>query len=311
MASYFEKLKAGLSKTRQSFVANVVHIVTGRANLDELVVEELENTLIGADLGYGMATEIVERLRERIGVGQAISRQAVVTCLKEFLLERLNGSAQQAVFPKNFFEPAANPYVLMVAGVNGVGKTTTIAKLAHRFRESGRSVLIAAADTFRAAAAEQVEIWADRVGVEVVRTQAGGDPASVVFDAVQSAVSRNVDCVIIDTAGRLHTKHNLMEELKKMKRVMQRVLPEAPHDVFLVLDANTGQNGLRQAEAFLQAVNVTGLIITKLDGTAKGGIVFTIYEKLKIPVRFVGVGEGMDDLQPFDAERFVEALFES
>jgi fused signal recognition particle receptor len=228
--------------------------------------------------------------------------------MKEFLQERL--TMQSTNGRSDFFASQPQPFVIMVVGVNGVGKTTTIAKLANRFRERGRSVLVAAADTFRAAASEQLDIWAQRAGVAIIRTQQGADPAAVAFDAVQSAKSRGTEVVIVDTAGRLHTKSNLMEEMKKISRVMSRVIAEAPHDVLLVIDATTGQNGLRQAEVFSQAVGVTGLVVTKLDGTAKGGIIFSIQEKLKIPVRFIGVGEGLDDLQPFDPKEFVEALFE-
>ncbi|MCG3119948.1 MAG: Signal recognition particle receptor FtsY [bacterium] len=307
MASFFEKLKSGLRKTKQGLVDGVVYAVTGKARLDETTIEDLETALIAADLGYDLTADLIARLRERIGLREAGSSQAVVACMKEFLQERL------MAFPANgrrdFFSPAQRPHVIMVVGVNGVGKTTTIAKLAKRFREHERSVLVAAADTFRAAASDQLDIWAQRAGVDIVRTQHGADPAAVAFDAVQSAKSKSTEIVIVDTAGRLHTKSNLMEEMKKISRVMGRVVAEAPHEVLLVIDATTGQNGLRQAEVFSQAVGVTGLVITKLDGTAKGGIVFSIQEKLKIPVRFIGVGEGIDDLQPFDPAEFVEALF--
>ncbi|KAA0228872.1 signal recognition particle-docking protein FtsY [candidate division KSB1 bacterium] len=310
MASFFEKLKSGLSKTRRSLVDNVVQAVTGKARLDQALVDELESLLISADLGVAMTTAFLERLRERLGFGQRASREAVLDCLKEFLVERLESTTNgKWSGTADFFSPSQRPYVLMIVGVNGVGKTTTIAKLAHVFRQRGRSVLVAAADTFRAAAADQLEIWAKRAQVEIIKTKAGGDPSAVVFDALTAANSRQTDIVIVDTAGRLHTKSNLMEELKKMMRVMKRVLPEAPHEVLLVLDANTGQNGLRQAQAFFETAGVTGLIVTKLDGTAKGGIIFAIQEQLKIPVRFIGVGEGMDDLQPFEPEAFIEALF--
>jgi len=308
MASFFEKLKSGLQKTRQGLVDSVVYAVTGKARLDEKTIEELETTLIAADLGYDLTADLIARLRERLGLREASSPQAVAACMKEFLQERLSA------FPGNgrgdFFSPSNRPQVIMVVGVNGVGKTTTIAKLAKRFRERERSVLVAAADTFRAAAAEQLDIWAQRAEVAIIRTQQGADPAAVAFDAVQSAKSKGTEIVIVDTAGRLHTKSNLMEEMKKISRVMSRVIPEAPHEVLLVIDATTGQNGLRQAEVFSEAVGVTGLVVTKLDGTAKGGIVFSIQEKLKIPVRFIGVGEGIDDLQPFEPKEFVEALFE-
>ncbi len=307
MASFFEKLKSGLKKTKQSLVDNVVYAVTGKARLDETTLEELETTLIGADLGFDLTSALITRLRERVGLREAGSEQAVMACMKEFLQERLATVSSNG--RRDFFSPPNRPQVIMIVGVNGVGKTTTIAKLANRFREHGRSVLVAAADTFRAAASEQLDIWAKRADVEIIKTQHGADPASVAFDAVQSAQAKNTEIVIVDTAGRLHTKSNLMEEMKKISRVMSRVIPAAPHEVLLVIDATTGQNGLRQAEVFSAAVGVTGLVITKLDGTAKGGIVFSIQEKLKIPVRFIGVGEGIDDLQPFDPAEFVAALF--
>ena len=308
MASFFEKLKSGLKKTKQSLVDNVVYAVTGKARLDETTLEELETTLIGADLGFDLTSALITRLRERVGLREAGSEQAVMACMKEFLQERLATVSSNG--RRDFFSPPNRPQVIMIVGVNGVGKTTTIAKLANRFREHGRSVLVAAADTFRAAASEQLDIWAKRADVEIIKTQHGADPASVAFDAVQSAQAKNTEIVIVDTAGRLHTKSNLMEEMKKISRVMSRVIPAAPHEVLLVIDATTGQNGLRQAEVFSAAVGVTGLVITKLDGTAKGGIVFSIQEKLKIPVRFIRVGEGIDDLQPFDPAEFVAALFE-
>ncbi|MDZ7267361.1 MAG: signal recognition particle-docking protein FtsY [candidate division KSB1 bacterium] len=310
MPAFFERLKSGLDKTRRSLVDSVVHAVTGKARLDRALVEELENMLLAADLGVSMTTAFLERLRERIGVGQAASREAVLACLQEFLIERLErGANSQSNFLSTFYAPGVRPYVLMMVGVNGVGKTTTIAKLAHHFRQHGRSVLVAAADTFRAAAADQLEIWAQRARVEIIKTRPGADPAAVAFDALNAAQARQIEVVIVDTAGRLHTKSNLMEELQKMIRVMKRVIPAAPHDVFLVLDANTGQNGLRQAQTFFDTAGVTGLVVTKLDGTAKGGIIFAIEEQLKLPVRFIGVGEGIDDLQPFEPKAFIAALF--
>jgi fused signal recognition particle receptor len=308
MASFFEKLKSGLRKTKQGLVDSVAFAVTGKARLDEKTVEDLETALVSADLGYDLTTDLIARLRERVGVYEASSQQAVLACMKEFLQERLTTPSDDG--RSDFFSFLPRPFVIMVVGVNGVGKTTTIAKLANRFRERKRSVLVAAADTFRAAASEQLDIWAQRAGVAIIRTQQGADPAAVAFDAVQSAKSRGTEVVIVDTAGRLHTKSNLMEEMKKISRVMSRVVADAPHEVLLVIDATTGQNGLRQAEVFSQAVPVTGLVVTKLDGTAKGGIIFSIQEKLKIPVRFIGIGEGLDDLQPFEAKEFVEALFE-
>ena len=291
MSAFLEKLKSGLNKTRQSFVDNVVHLVTGKARLDEATVEELENTLVAADLGPQVTSDLIEHLRARLALGQASSRESVTAEMKSFLRERLQARpGGPGQIRADFFAAPAKPFVVMVVGVNGVGKTTTIAKIANQFRQRGRSVLVAAADTFRAAAADQLEIWARRADVEIVRTQAGADPAAVVFDAVQAAHRRQLEVVIVDTAGRLHTKNNLREELKKMARVIQRIIPEAPHEVLLVLDANTGQNGLRQAEAFFAAAGVTGLVVTKLDGTATGGILFAIQDKLKIPVRVIGVG---------------------
>ncbi len=311
MASFLEKLKSGLHKTRQGLVDNVVHLVTGKARLDADLVEELENTLVAADLGPEVTGDLIEHLRARVALGKASSREAVLGEMKVFLRERLQfDRGRDRQFRADFFALPAKPWVVMMVGVNGVGKTTTIAKIANQFRQRGKSVLVAAADTFRAAAADQLEIWARRAEVELVRTQAGADPAAVVFDATQAAQARHLDVMIVDTAGRLHTKNNLMEELKKMARVVKRLIPDAPHEVLLVLDANTGQNGLRQAEAFFTAAGVTGLVITKLDGTAKGGILFAIQDRLKIPVRFIGVGEGIDDLQPFEPGQFVEALFD-
>ncbi|MGH7493993.1 MAG: signal recognition particle-docking protein FtsY [bacterium] len=299
-----------MHRTRQGFVDNVVQLVTGKARLDEAIAAELESALVSADLGYDVTHDLIEHLRGRIALGAASSREAVGAEMKAFLRDRLQlqrGAAKTA--RPDFFTLPARPFVVMVVGVNGVGKTTTIAKIANQFRQRGQSVLVAAADTFRAAAADQLEIWARRAEVDIVRTSAGADPAAVVFDAMQAALARRMDIVIVDTAGRLHTKSNLMEELKKMARVIKRIFPEAPHEVLLVLDANTGQNGLRQAEAFFATAGVTGLVVTKLDGTAKGGIIFAIQDKLNIPVRFIGVGEGIDDLQPFDPAQFVDALF--
>jgi len=310
MASFFEKLKTGLQKTRQTLVDNVVQLVTGKARLDDAVASELETALVSADLGYTVTHDLIEHLRSRMALGLASSHASVQEEMKAFLRERLQNHDPGQKHPrKDFFSLLAQPFVILIVGVNGVGKTTTIAKVANQFRQRGRSVLVVAADTFRAAAADQLAIWANRAGVEIVRTQSGADPAAVVFDAMQAVQSRQTEVVIIDTAGRLHTKNNLMEELKKMTRVIKRIFPEAPHEVLLVLDANTGQNGLRQAEAFWDAAGVTGLVVTKLDGTAKGGILFAIQDKLKIPVRFIGVGEGIDDLQPFEPAQFVEALF--
>lgn len=298
---FFDKLKEGLAKTRKGFIGKVESIFVGR-KIDDETLEELEETLITSDIGIKAATEIVEFLRERAKKGEIKESENVREYLKQEMTEIL-GPSQPLVLP------GERPFVILTVGVNGVGKTTTIGKLAGRFAAEGKSVLLSAADTFRAAAIEQLEIWAGRTGAQIVKHQSGSDPAAVVFDSIEASIHRKSDVVIIDTAGRLHTKSPLMEELKKVRRVIDKALPGAPHETLLVVDATTGQNALRQAEMFNNAVGVTGLALTKLDGTAKGGIVFAIKKELGIPIRLIGVGEGIEDLRDFNSGEFVEALF--
>lgn len=303
MNSIISKLKNGLSRTRSNLVDGIAKAVSGKTRIDEETLETIEERLIAADIGIATTLDLIENLRERLSHHERDDANAVIECLKEELIQRLqlNGELPEIDSQK--------PYIIMVTGVNGVGKTTSIGKLANRFVREGKRVILGAADTFRAAASEQLEIWAERAEVEIVRNKPGADPASVAFDAVAAAISRNADIAMIDTAGRLHTKSNLMEELKKINRAIDRKLPGAPHEVFLVIDATTGQNGLSQAKVFKEAVQISGIVLTKLDGTAKGGIVVAIQEQLQVPVRYIGVGEQLDDLQPFSPESYVEALF--
>lgn len=305
----FEKLKIGLTKTREAIFGKVAQLVSGKTKIDEAMLDHLEEILISSDVGVETTLRMLSNIKRRVKEEHYESPDQLLIMLKEEITRALhiNGHEAQAERDANIL---AKPHVIMVVGVNGVGKTTTIGKLAHNFKQAGKTVIIGAADTFRAAANEQLEIWARRAGVEIVRQQQGADPASVAFDTLSSALAQNADVVIIDTAGRLHTKTNLMEELKKIRRVLEKRLPGAPHEVLLVLDASTGQNALQQARLFHQAVGVTGLVLTKLDGTAKGGIVLAISSELNIPVKFIGVGEQIDDLQPFDRQVFVDALFE-
>jgi fused signal recognition particle receptor len=296
---YFSRLKERLTKTRQSFAEGFGRILSGRKKIDAAVLEQIEELLITADVGVQTATELIERLT----AAKAADVEALQTALRTEILRILSRPAPPAP------APAAGPRVIMVVGVNGVGKTTTIGKLAARFTREGRSVLIAAADTFRAAAVDQLAIWAERAGAGLIRHKDGSDPAAVAYDAVEAALTRTTDVVIVDTAGRLHTKINLMEEIKKVKRSIGKRLPEAPHEVLLVLDATTGQNAVAQAQMFHQALGVTGIALTKLDGTAKGGIVIAICQAFDIPLQYIGIGESIEDLQDFDPERFVEALF--
>ena len=304
VAGLLEKVRNGLAKTRSAMVARITTAISGDA-LDEEAADEIEEILIQADVGVDAAMEIVDRLRERLRRAESGADQIFVSLRKE-LCQIAGGGAP--------FVPGAEltgkPHVVLVVGVNGVGKTTTIGKLARLYRDSGRSVLLAACDTFRAAAVPQLEIWAERAGAGIVRAQQGADPAAVAFDAVSAALSRDTDVVLVDTAGRLHTKVNLMEELKKVRRSLGKQCQGAPHETLLVLDATTGQNALSQARQFHLATEVTGLVLTKLDGTAKGGIAFALRRELGIPIKLIGVGEGEDDLQPFDGETFVEALLE-
>ena len=305
MKSLVQKIRSGLSRTRSSLVDGISKAITGRARLDEDLLEMIEERLIAADMGVNTAMEVIDVLRDKLDHRDRDDLSAVFDVIKDDLLQRLQRVNGAATRP----EASEKPHVIMVVGVNGVGKTTTIGKLAHLYKNEGKRVILGAADTFRAAAQEQLAIWAERAQVDLVRNKPGADPASVAFDTVSAAQSRGADVAIIDTAGRLHTRSNLMEELKKIRRVIERKQPGAPHEVLLVLDATTGQNGLAQAKQFHEAVQVTGIVLTKLDGTAKGGIVFAIQEDLQLPVLFVGVGEQIDDLQPFDPETYVEALF--
>jgi fused signal recognition particle receptor len=302
--SFIERMKEAVSRTRENLAERIEDVVSIGKEIDRSTLDDLEATLIGADLGTTTTHEVLEKLRDKADRKQIKDVDELKRLLKEELLAILTSTSSQ---PVNRVE--GTPEVILVVGVNGTGKTTTIGKLAQVFRAQGKTVLLCAADTFRAAAIEQLEIWGQRTGTEVIKTKAGGDPAAVLFDALQSATARKTDYVIVDTAGRLHTKQNLMLELEKMKRTAQRIVAGAPHETLLVMDATTGQNGLQQARQFTQSSGVTGIVLTKLDGTAKGGVVVAISRELGLPVRFVGVGEKAGDLLPFDPKGFVESLF--
>jgi fused signal recognition particle receptor len=299
-----EKLKSGVQKTRAGLVTALEDALQGRKEIDADLLDELESTLISADIGVRTTDEILESIRGRVARHQLNDAGELKGLIREQLLEILQASERA---PARVAEP---PAVILVVGVNGSGKTTTIGKLAQRFKNEQRSVLLCAADTFRAAAIEQLEIWGERTGTPVVRQGPGSDPSAVLYDALNAARARKVDYVVVDTAGRLQTKENLMAELQKMDRTAKKVIADAPHEVLLVLDATTGQNGLEQARKFTETSGVTGIVLTKLDGTAKGGIVVAIARELNLPIRYVGVGEKVDDLLPFDAEKFIESLFE-
>ena len=303
--SFFGRLRERLSKTRSGLVENVKRVFAGRTRIDDAIFDDLEEILITADLGAETSIEIVADMRRVARERRLESPEALIDVLKEELRRALEPGDRHHMT----WTVPDGPHVTLVAGVNGTGKTTTIGKLAAHLRDEGKSVVLGAADTFRAAAIEQLTIWADRTGADIIKHQHGADPAAVAYDAVDAAISRGANCVLIDTAGRLHTKTNLMEELRKVQRVLKKRLPDAPHEVLLVLDATTGQNGLQQARLFAEALQVTGIVLTKLDGTAKGGIAIAIQKQLGLPIKFVGVGEGVDDLQPFDANQFVDALF--
>ncbi len=303
-----ESLDKGLEKTKQSFLSKLARTIVGKSTVDDEVLDELEEVLITSDVGVETTLKIVGRIQERVSRDKVLGTGELNTILKEeiaALLEENKSGSAEYVLP----EGHQGPYVIMVVGVNGVGKTTTIGKLAHQFKKAGKKVVLGAADTFRAAAVDQLIIWSERVGVPIVQQGMGADPASVAFDTLQSAKAQGSDVVIIDTAGRLHNKVNLMNELGKIKRVMDKVIPNAPHEVLLVLDGSTGQNAFEQAKQFALATDINALAITKLDGTAKGGVVIGISDQMKVPVKYIGVGEGIDDLQLFDRHEFVDSLF--
>jgi len=301
---FFERLKNGLQKTKEGLVGRIDALVLGKKEIDADTLEELEEILITSDIGVKTTVELIRTLEQRLGRNELKDGEALRQVLKEEILQRLNAHHARLNIA------AGSPFVLLVIGVNGVGKTTTIGKLAARFNAEGKKVLLAAADTFRAAAAEQLVTWGERSGVDVIRHKEGADPSAVVFDACKAALAREVDVLIVDTAGRLHTKVNLMEEMKKIRRVISREIPDAPHETLLVVDAATGQNALSQAKLFKEAAGVTGIALTKLDGTAKGGIVVAVSHEFALPVRYIGVGESIDDLRDFDPQEFTEALFQ-
>jgi len=304
-----EALDAGLEKTKESFFGKLARAVAGKSKVDDEVLDELEEILITSDVGSDTTIEIIHRIEERVARDKYVSASELRNMLKEEIADMLTRSGNDD--ENGFFIPEDHkPYVILVVGVNGVGKTTTIGKLAYQLKKSGQSVMLGAADTFRAAAVEQLSIWGERVGVPVVKQQMGSDPASVAYDTISSAKANGTDVVIIDTAGRLHNKVGLMNELTKIKKVMQKVVASAPDEILLVLDGSTGQNAYEQAKQFVKATEVTALAITKLDGTAKGGVVIGISNQLKVPVKYIGLGEKMTDLQPFNRKEFVESLFE-
>lgn len=305
-AGLFARLKQGLAKTRSGLGDAVASMVLGRKEIDDELLEDLETQLLMADVGIDATRQIINDLTARVARKQLNDGDALLAALQEDLAAMLAPSSQPLEVPQN----AGAPFVILMIGVNGVGKTTTIGKLAKRFQDQGRSVMLAAGDTFRAAAVEQLQVWGERNNIPVVAQHTGADSASVIFDALQSAQAKNIDVLIADTAGRLHTKDNLMEELVKIKRVLGKLDANAPHEVMIVLDATTGQNALVQTEQFHAAIGLTGITLTKLDGTAKGGIIFSIANKTRLPIRYIGVGEGIEDLRPFDAEEFSRALFE-
>ncbi len=300
---FFSKLKSKLSGTSDTLVKKIDRVVLGKKTIDEELIEELEEVLIGADVGVKTTYDILESVGDRVRRKELGDADALKTAIKEEIQAILQ--KEESAFA---FKPEG-PTVMMVVGVNGVGKTTTIGKLALRYKNEGKNVIIAAGDTFRAAAIEQLQIWAERAGIDIVKHHDGADPAAVAYDSIEAAKARGADLLIVDTAGRLHTKINLMEELKKIKRVMTKVIPDAPHEILLVVDATTGQNAISQAKLFNESVGLTGLAITKLDGTPKGGVIIAIADELDIPIRYIGVGEGVEDLRDFNAAEFVEAIF--
>jgi fused signal recognition particle receptor len=304
-----ESLDKGLEKTKQSFLSKIARSIVGKSTVDDDVLDELEEILITSDVGVETTLKIIERIQQRVARDKVLSTSELNQILKEeiaaLLEENNSGNNNELILP----DTQGEPYVIMVVGVNGVGKTTTIGKLAHQFKKSGKKVVLGAADTFRAAAVDQLIIWSERVGVPIVQQGMGADPASVAFDTLQSAKAQGADVVIIDTAGRLHNKVNLMNELSKIRRVMDKVIPGAPHEVLLVLDGSTGQNAFEQAKQFALATDINAIAVTKLDGTAKGGVVIGISDQMKVPVKYIGVGEAMEDLQVFNKMEFVDSLF--
>ena len=303
-----QSLDEGLQKTKENFISKVTKAIAGKSKVDEELLDDLENALVSADVGIDTTVEIIERIESRVARDKYLNTSELNKILQEEIAGLLVDAPTAGSYAFDSDLPQ-KPYIILVVGVNGVGKTTTIGKLAHNFKKAGKSVLLGAADTFRAAAVEQLTIWSERVDVPIIKQGMGSDPAAVAFDTVQSAVSRNADVVLIDTAGRLHNKVHLMDELSKIRRVIQKVIPDAPHEVLLVLDGSTGQNALEQAKHFTAATEVTALAITKLDGTAKGGVVLAIANQFKIPVKFIGVGEKVEDLLIFDKHEFVDSLF--
>jgi fused signal recognition particle receptor len=301
--SFFEKLKTGLSKTRGSLVKNVDEMILGERIIDDELFEELEEVLITADVGPAFTYDLIDNMKSIVKRKDLDSPEELRKAMENSMMDILKEREAPLRIPRNKL------FTIMVLGVNGTGKTTTIGKMAHRFKKGGLSVMLVAADTFRAAAIEQLEIWSQRIDVPLIKQKSGADPSAVVFDAIHSAKSRKTEAMIIDTAGRLHTKVNLMDELKKTKRIMERELPGSPHETLLVLDATTGQNAVSQVKMFNEEVGVTGIALTKLDGTAKGGIIIRIARELNIPIRYIGIGEGIDDLRRFKSKEFVKALF--
>ncbi|MBR3946047.1 MAG: signal recognition particle-docking protein FtsY [Bacteroidales bacterium] len=302
-----EKLDSGLEKTRTGLFSKIGRLIFSKSKVDEEVLDELEEILITSDVGVETTVKIIEKIQERVKTEKYVGTDE----LNELLRSTIASLMEDGPDMKNpdFTTPDGSPYVIMVVGVNGVGKTTTIGKLANNFKKAGKTVYIGAADTFRAAAIDQLQVWADRVGVHMIRQDMGSDPASVAYDTLASAKKSGADVVLIDTAGRLHNKINLMNELSKIKRVMQKLVPEAPHEILLVLDGSTGQNAYEQAKQFMKATEISSMAVTKLDGTAKGGVVIGISDQFKIPIKYIGVGEGIDDLQLFDKREFVDSLF--
>ena len=301
-----KKIDKGLDKSKKSFFSKIKKSIAGKSRVDASFLDELEEIFIGADVGVSTTIKIIDKLEERVAIDKYINTDDLNKILKDEITKILdvsNGDFKEVEISNK------GPYVIMIVGVNGVGKTTTIGKLANKFRNAGKSVIIGAADTFRAGAIDQLEVWAQRAKVDIVKQQMGSDPASVVYDTLNSSVSKNVDIVLIDTAGRLHNKVNLMNELSKIKRVMTKVIPDAPHEILLVLDGSTGQNAFEQAKKFIESTDVNSLAITKLDGTAKGGVVIGICDQFQIPIKYIGIGEGIDDMKIFDSKNFINSFF--